>query len=391
MMQSFKKHYKRVILIILDGVGIGELPDAYKYGDRGSNTLVNTSIKANGLKLPCLEKLGLGNLANIKGVKRNPNPEGLYFRMAEKSPGKDTTTGHWEICGIILDKPFPTFPDGFPKEFIEEFEKRINTKIIGNYPASGTEIINKLGDKHLKTGYPIVYTSADSVFQVAACEEIVPLSKLYEMCSIARDMLKENLAVARVIARPFVKIGDKYIRTENRKDFSLSPPKDTVLDCLKGDGKDVYAIGKIDDIFARKGITKSIHVTGNKKCMKYTEDGLKELKNGLIFTNLGDFDTLYGHRNDFLGFKKALEDFDFWLEKFIKKITKDDLLIITADHGCDPTTPSTDHSREYVPVVIYGDGIKRGKIEGRKSFSDLGKTIAKIFGIKCDIEGEIIL
>lgn len=386
-----RKHYKRVILIILDGVGIGELPDACKYGDSGSNTLVNISIKADGLNLPCLERLGLGNLAPIKGVKKVPTPEGLCFRMAEKSPGKDTTTGHWELCGIILDKPFPTFPEGFPEEFIREFEKRINTKVIGNYPASGTEIINKLGDEHVKTGYPIVYTSADSVFQIAACEEIIPTERLYKICETAREMLKGDLAVARVIARPFVRVKDGYVRTGNRRDFSLPPPKDTLLDCLKKNGIEVYSIGKIDDIFANRGITRSLHVTGNRECMKELEESLDNFKNGLIFTNLGDFDTLYGHRNDFKGFKNALEGFDFWLDKFIKKLKDDDLLIITADHGCDPTTPSTDHSREYVPVIMYGDGIKKGEIGDRKSFSDLGKTIATMFDVQCDIEGEIIL
>lgn len=387
-MRKIKRVFKRVILIILDGAGIGELPDAEDYGDTGSNTLVNTALKTGGLKLPTLEMIGLGNLANIKGVEKTKNPAGLYLRMAEKSPGKDTTTGHWEICGLILDKPFPTFPDGFPREFIRKFEEKIKTKTLGNYAASGTEIINKLGDEHVKTGYPIVYTSADSVFQIAAHEEIIPPEKLYEICRIARQLLKGDMNVGRVIARPFVKRENRYSRTENRKDFSIPPPKDTLLDCLKQNGKEVYTIGKIDDIFANKGITRSVHSKDNKEGMMLISDSLNKVKNGLIFANLVDFDMVYGHRNDYWGFKKALEEFDSWLGEFIRKIKDSDLVIITADHGCDPTTPSTDHSREYVPVVIYGNSIRRGKIEDRESFSDLGKTISRLLNVDCNIQGK---
>lgn len=386
--KEYQRIFKRVILIIIDGLGVGELPDAYKYGDEGSNTLANTAIKSGGIKLKAFEKLGLGNLLDIKGVKKIKNPQGLYFKMAEKSPGKDTTTGHWEICGIILDKPFPVFHNGFPESFIKKFEKKINSPILGNYPASGTEIINKLGDEHIKTGYPIIYTSADSVFQIAAHEEIIPLKKLYKICNTAREMLKGNMEVGRVIARPFLKIGHKYVRTENRKDFSLSPPRDTLLDCLKKNKKDVYMIGKIEDIFAGRGITKSFHTKNNAHGMRLISDSLKKVRNGLIFANLIDFDMVYGHRNNYLGFKKALEKFDLWLGGFLKEIKYEDILIITADHGCDPTTPSTDHSREYVPVVMYTYGIKAGKLEDRSSFSDLGKTIARLLGVKCNIDGK---
>jgi len=322
---------KRVILIVLDGVGIGELPDASKYGDEGSNTLANTAEAVGGLNLPNMGKLGLSNIYPIKGIPYEEKPLAFYGKMAEASPGKDTTTGHWEISGIILDKPFPTYPNGFPKEIIEKFEKAIGRKVLGNKPASGTEIIKELGEEHIKTGYPIVYTSADSVFQIAAHEDIIPVEELYRMCEIARSILHGEHAVARVIARPFAGTSGNFYRTPKRKDFSLPPPRNTLLDLLKNNDYDVIGVGKIEDIFAGRGLTYSLHQKNNAEGIENIFLAWNELKEGLIFVNLVDFDTLYGHRNDPLGMAKALEEFDKALPMIMKLLSDKDLLIITAD------------------------------------------------------------
>lgn len=372
-----------VLLIILDSLGIGELPDAGEYKDEGSNTLGNIAKAVGGIRLPHLEMLGIGNIAKLDGIKKIKNPIASFGIMAEASKGKDTTTGHWEIAGIILDNAFPTYPNGFPSEIIEPFKKKIGKNILCNKPASGTEIITKLGDEHIKTGCPIIYTSADSVFQIAAHEDVIPPEKLYEMCGIARAILKHPHNVSRVIARPFVGTSGRFVRTERRRDFSLPPPAKTLLDILSDNLIQVLAIGKIDDIFAGKGITDSIHTKDNEDGIKKILKAMPKIEKGLIFVNLNDYDSKYGHRNDAEGYAKALVEFDKELPKILDKMKKDDILIITADHGCDPTTPSTDHSREYVPLLVYGDGIKSGVNLGtRKSFADLGQTIAEIFNVE---------
>ncbi|SHE45652.1 phosphopentomutase [Thermoanaerobacter uzonensis DSM 18761] len=372
---------KRVILIVLDSVGVGELPDAYKFGDEGSNTLGHVTEKT-GVELPNMGRLGLGNIIPLKSVPENPNAIGGYGKMAEKSAGKDTTTGHWEIAGLFIEKPFPTYPHGFPEEIIKEFEKRIGRKVLGNKPASGTEIIKELGEEHVKTGFPIVYTSADSVFQVAAHEDVIPLEELYRICEIAREILKDDHAVGRVIARPFTGTPGNFVRTGNRRDFSLKPFEPTVLDMLKEEGYEVFAIGKIEDIFAGQGITEKNHTTNNDEGITATIKAMDDIKNGLIFTNLVDFDMLYGHRNDVEGYAKALKHFDNRLQEIMEKLTKEDLLIITADHGCDPTTPSTDHSREYVPLLVYSPLMAHGVNLGvRSTYSDVAATIAEIFKV----------
>jgi len=378
------KKVNRVILIILDSVGIGELPDADVYNDKGSNTLVNTAKAVGGLKLPNLVKLGLGNIDRIKGVREYKDCLASYGKMAEKSPGKDSTIGHWEIAGIISDKPFPTYPQGFPDEVILLFQRTIGRKVLGNKPASGTVIIEELGKEHIETGYPIVYTSADSVFQIAAHEKIIPLPKLYKMCKQAREILQGKHAVARVIARPFIGRPGAFVRTSHRKDYSLPPPQKTVLDFAIQSGYEVIGIGKINDIFAGQGITKDIHAKNNEEVVnqiiKFTKNN--HLEKSIIFSNLVDFDMLYGHRNNVKGYAKALEDFDIKLPEIIKNLKHSDILIITADHGCDPTTPSTDHSREYVPLLIYGNVIRKCINLGTlNSFADLSATISDILNI----------
>ncbi len=369
-----------VIIIIIDSLGVGELPDADKYGDTGSNTLGNIARAVGGLALPNLEKLGLGNIIDIVGVPPMKTPLAAYGKMAEASAGKDTTTGHWEIAGVILDNPFPVFPHGFPPEIIKEFESKIGRRTMANEVASGTEIIARLGEEHIRTGYPIVYTSADSVFQIAAHEEIVPLEELYRMCRIAREMLTGDYAVGRVIARPFVGKPGEFKRTANRHDFSLAPPRLTILDLLKENGLAVLAVGKINDIFAARGITESVHTKNNMDGVDKTKDFIKQNKKGLVFTNLVDFDSVFGHRNDPWGYAEALTDFDLRLPEILELVKKDELLVITADHGCDPTTESTDHSREYVPLLVYGPKVKKGVCLGtRETFADIAATIAEIF------------
>ncbi|MCM8711058.1 phosphopentomutase [Clostridium sp. SYSU_GA19001] len=379
----------RVILIVLDSVGIGELPDADKFGDKGSDTLGNISKAVGGLRLPNMERLGLGNIDGIKNIVKFDNPKGTFGKCSEMSVGKDTITGHWEIAGVILKRPLNTYSEGFPKDIIEEFENKIGRKVLGNKVASGTEIIKELGDEHVKTGYPIVYTSADSVFQIAAHEEVIPLEELYSMCKIAREMLVGDRIVGRVIARPFVGKNGAYSRTSNRKDYALDPFNKTMLDYIKETGNNVMAVGKIEDIYNGKGITDAVHIKNNMEGVDKTIEYMKTNKSGLIFTNLVDFDMIYGHRNDYKGYAKALQDFDNRLPEIIHLMSKEDVLILTADHGCDPTTESTDHSREYVPVVVYGEKIKAGvNIGTRKSFCDIGKTVLELLNVKNELYGQ---
>lgn len=349
---------KRAAIIVLDSVGIGELPDASKYGDEGSNTLVNIKKKYPEFNVPNMAALGLGNIQGNETylLGKADNPKGCYGKMSEASNGKDTTTGHWEIAGIVTENPFPTFTDtGFPKEIMDKFESAIGRKTLGNCAASGTAIINELGDEHVKTGYPIVYTSADSVFQIACHEDVIPVNELYKMCETAREILVGNYAVARVIARPFVGTGNgSYTRTERRKDFSLAPTSTTILDLIKEKGMTVAAIGKIEDIFEHRGMTVTDHTTNNNDGIDKTIEYLKKDFEGLLFTNLVDTDMIYGHRNDVKGYAEAVMYFDSKLPEIMEAMKDEDILIITADHGCDPTTPSTDHSREYVPLLVCG-------------------------------------
>lgn len=379
----------RVILIVLDSVGIGELPDAAEYGDEGSNTLGNLAHSPRGLRLPNLRALGLGNIAPLKGIPPHQAPKACFGRMAERSPGKDTTTGHWEIAGVILEKAFPTFPSGFPLEFIKQYEKAIGRRTLGNEVASGTEIIQRLGDEHVRTGGPIVYTSADSVFQVAAHEEVIPLAELMRICQIAREMLRADMEVGRVIARPFRGKSGQYTRTTNRHDFALAPPEKTLLDSVVEAGMTVQAVGKIRDIYAGKGVSEYILTQGNMDGVDKTLKSMADAKPGLIMTNLVDFDMLYGHRNDVEGYAQALEEFDARLPEILAALRHDDLLVITADHGCDPTTVSTDHSREYVPLLLVGSNIQTGTSVGtRETFADLGATIAEYLGVSPLKHGE---
>lgn len=378
---------KRVFLIVLDSVGIGEMPDAALYGDEGSNT-VKVCSEQPEFNCPNLTKLGLFNIDGMDYMPDYQSPVGAYGRLSEMSKGKDTTTGHWEIAGLVSEKPFPTYPDGFPDEVLDEFRKRTGRGVLCNKPYSGTRVILDYGEEHVKTGDLIVYTSADSVFQIAAHEDIVPIEQLYEYCRIAREILKGKHAVGRVIARPFEGKYPNFKRTTRRHDFSLVPPKDTVLDYLKNAGYDVLPVGKIYDIFAGKGVNKAQPTSGNKDGMNKTDEWLEKDFNGLCFINLVDFDMLYGHRNDVKGYAKALTEFDTWLGTFMEKMKDDDILMITSDHGCDPITESTDHSREYTFLLAYGKKIKSVNLGTRKSFADIGKTIADIFNVDADISGE---
>jgi phosphopentomutase len=377
------KAVKRVVIIVLDSMGVGELPDAAEYGDEGSNTLANTAKAVGGLSLPHMQKLGLGNITIIEGVPPCDEPLGAYGRMAEASKGKDTTTGHWEMAGVYSPRPLPTYPNGFPKDLIKEYEQRIGRKTLGNYPRSGTVIIQELGEEHVRTGYPIVYTSADSVFQVAAHEEVIPIEELYRICQIAREMLVGDHAVGRVIARPFIGEPGDFTRTERRKDFSLLPPEPTLLDRLVAAGHPVMGVGKIEDIFAHRGLSQSVHSPNNMACVDQTLIYMKESQRGLIFTNLVDFDMLWGHRNNPQGYAGGLQDFDRRLPEIMEAMTAQDILFLTADHGNDPTTPSTDHSREHVPLLAYGSMVKSGMDLGtRETFADLGATVAELLGIE---------
>ena len=383
---------KRVILIVMDSLGVGELPDANLYGDVGSHTLDNTYKACGGLKIDNLEKLGFGNIEGVKYLNKVNDNIGAYGKLAERSKGKDTVTGHWEIGGVILDTPLNTYPNGFSEEIIEEFLKRTNKKcVLGNCVSSGTEIIERLGDEHVKTGYPIIYTSADSVFQIAAHEDVIPLEELYEMCRIAREMLVGENVVGRVIARPFVGENGNYKRTPNRRDYALDPFSKTMLEYLKENGKEVAAVGKIEDIYNKKGVTMAVHTKNNMDGVDATLKYMKEVKEGLIFTNLVDFDMLYGHRNDPKGYGKAIEELDNRLQEIYSEMTEDDILMLTADHGCDPTTESTDHSREYIPLLVYGNKINPVNIGTRESFTDISKTILEYFNIENNIDGKSFL
>ena len=379
---------KRVFLIVLDSFGIGEMPDAKDFGDEGSNTLLSVT-KSKYFNAPTLSKLGLFNIdgCSVAG-KPISNPLGSFARLGETSKGKDTTIGHWEIGGLISSKPFPTYPNGFPKEIIDEFERQSGYKTICNKPYSGTQVILDYGEEHLKTKSLIVYTSADSVFQIAAHEDIVPVKELYRVCEIARKILVGENGVGRVIARPFIGEYPAFTRTANRHDFSLTPPRDTILDVLKNNDLDTISVGKIYDIFAGKGIKEFVRTTSNKDGMAKTDEYINKDFNGLCFVNLVDFDMLYGHRNDVDGYAKAITEFDKWLSSFLPKLKEDDCVILTADHGCDPITPSTDHSREYIFALIYGKKIKSGiNLGTRKTFADIGKSIADMFNIENDLDG----
>jgi len=377
------KMTKRVILIILDSVGVGELPDAHLYGDTGSNTLKNVAAAVGGIDVPNLADIGLGHIIDIVGVEKVDKPLGAYGKMAEKSIGKDTTTGHWELAGRILESPFPTYPQGFPPDIIEEYKVAIGRDILGNIAASGTEIIQKLGKEHMETGKPIVYTSVDSVFQIAAHEEIIPLETLYEYCKIARKILQPPRGVGRVIARPFIGTPGNFVRTANRQDYSLEPPYPMLLDRLVESGLSVIGIGKIKDIYAGRGVTESISTKNNMDSIAKIIDAMKRTEKGLIFANLVDFDMYFGHRNDIKGYANSLEEFDREFPKILKVMKEEDILIITADHGCDPTMPGTDHTREYVPLIIYGQSVKAGVSLGtRQSFADVAATITGLLKTK---------
>lgn len=374
----------RVIWIIIDSVGIGELPDADKFGDVGANTIGNIVKSQGDIDMPNMVDMGIGNIDGVDFLEKVDKPAAVFCKCAEISQGKDTTTGHWEMAGIVVDKPFKTFPNGFPKDIIDEFEKQTGRKVVGNKPESGTVILDELGEHQIKTGDVIVYTSADSVFQIAAHEEVIPLEELYNMCKIARKIMSGDNAVARIIARPY--IGNKkgnFERTSNRRDYSVNPFKTTVLDNIKGSGLDVIAVGKIEDIFNGKGITEAVHTKDNMDGVDKTLKYIKSNNRGLIYTNLVDFDSKYGHRRDPKGYKKAIEEFDARLPEIIEAMKEDDILIINSDHGNDPTYKGTDHTREYIPVLIYGDRIKKGVNLGvRSSFCDIGSTIADILGVE---------
>lgn len=382
---------KRVFLIVLDSVGIGEMPDAANYGDTGSNTIA-AAAKSRYFNMPNMAKLGFFNIDGVSCQPKEPSPTGAFARMTEVSRGKDTTTGHWEIAGIQSEEPMPVFPDGFPQEVIAEFERRTGRKVLCNKPYSGTQVILDYGKQHMETGALIVYTSADSVFQIAAHENVVPLEELYRYCQIAREMLRGKYGVGRVIARPFIGDYPNFTRTPNRHDFSLVPAKTTMLDQLSETGYDVLAVGKINDIFAGKGITEFVRTKNNAEGIQKTIELTQKDFNGLCFVNLVDFDMLYGHRNDVDGYAKALTQFDENLPKITAGLRKDDILMITADHGCDPSTPSTDHSREYTPLVLFGEKVQLGLNLGtRPTFSDIGATILDYFDIQPKIQGQSFL
>ena len=379
---------KRVFLIVLDSVGIGEMPDADDYGDAGSNTIA-AAASSEYFHMEEMQKLGFFNIDGVTCRPAAEQPVGAVARMTERSRGKDTTIGHWEIAGIISEKPLPTYPDGFPQKVIDAFTKETGRGVLCNKPYSGTEVIKDYGEEHLRTGDLIVYTSADSVFQIAAHEEKVPLEELYDICAKARKLLKGEHGVGRVIARPFTGEPGNFTRTTNRHDYSLEPPGVTMLNVLKERGFTVAAVGKINDIFAGSGVTEMVRTKGNEEGIDRTLEYLDKEFEGLCFVNLVDYDMLYGHRNDVEGYAKALTAFDKRLPQILEKLGPEDVLMITADHGCDPSTPSTDHSREYTPFVAYGQPVKPGvNLHTRKSFSDIAATIQQYFGCKQETAGE---
>ena len=373
--------FNRVVLVVLDSAGIGEMPDAADYGDAGADTLGHV-LDSREVRIPNLRQMGLANIARL-AVDPVEKPNGVFGKAATSSRGKDTTTGHWEMGGIITAIPFPTYPNGFPPRVIEPFERTIGRRVLGNKAASGTEIIKELGEEHVRTGRPIVYTSADSVFQIAAHEEVVPLDQLYEWCRIAREQLTGEDEVGRVIARPFIGQPGNFRRTEARQDFAIDPPEDTLLDRLKSAGLAVTAVGKIGSIFCHRGTTEELKAGNNNASVDQTLRALASTGRGLIFTNLVDFDMLYGHRNDVEGYARALEEFDARLPEIQEAMHDDDLLIISADHGCDPGDVSTDHTREYVPILGWGRRARAGvDLGARSSIADIGQTIAENFGLK---------
>lgn len=379
---------KRVFLFVLDSCGAGAMPDSEKFGDIGVHTLRSCSTSEK-LHIPNMLKAGLGNIDGLDFLGTEPNPTGAYCKLAESSMGKDTTIGHWEIAGIVSPQPLPTYPDGFPEEVLAPFREATGRGVLANAPWSGTEVINKYGDEHVRTGDLIVYTSADSVFQIAAHEDLVPPEKLYEYCRIARNILRGRHGVGRVIARPFIGENGNYKRTSNRHDFSLEPPKETMLDALKAAGLDSIAVGKIFDIFAGQGTTEHIYTKGNTDGLNKTMDYAEKDFTGLCFINLVDFDMLYGHRRDIDGYAAALTEFDTWLPKFMEKMGEDDLVMITADHGCDPAyTATTDHTREYIPLLILGSKVKPGNLGTRTCFANIAATVCDIFGVELETEGK---
>ena len=379
----------RVVIIILDSAGIGATPDAADFGDVGSHTLGNIAQAVGGLKVPNMEAMGLGNIAILEGVKPQLKPSAAFGKMDEVSAGKDTTVGHWELAGIHTIKPFPTYPDGFPPEVMDAFAKQTGRGFLGNYPSSGTVILDKLGAEHLETSKLIIYTSGDSVFQIAAHEEIVPVEDLYKYCEIAREILRGEHEVSRVIARPFIGEPGNFIRTANRHDYSVIPPEATVLDNIKDAGLMVLGIGKINDIYVGHGITEAIHTQSNKDGIEKTINAIRtHTDKGLIFTNLVDFDAKFGHRNNPEGYANALAEFDQYLPEIMDALSDDDILVLTADHGNDPTFPGTDHTREYVPILIAGSAVQAVNLGIRPAFSDLAATIADIFDVKAPPQGE---
>lgn len=385
--------YKRVFLIVMDSVGIGESPDAEKYNDKGADTFGHIAEHCNGLRMPNMAKLGLSNIREIKGIDKAEKPLAYYTKMQEASAGKDTMTGHWEIMGLNIDTPFNVFPDGFPEELISQLEEKTGRKIIGNKPASGTEILDELGKQHMETGDLIVYTSADSVLQIAAHEEIVPIDELYKICEIARELtLDDPYMIGRVIARPFLGEPGNFTRTSNRHDYALKPFGRTVMNELKDNDIDVIAIGKISDIYDGEGVTKSLRTKSNMDGMDKLVDTLNMDFTGLSFLNLVDFDALYGHRRDPQGYGQALEEYDARLEEVFDLLKEDDLLIITADHGNDPVHHGTDHTREYVPLLVYNKGMQEGKeLSIRQTFADIGATVAENFGVAMPKHGKSFL
>ncbi|MFQ5695165.1 MAG: phosphopentomutase [Terriglobia bacterium] len=385
------KPFRRVLLLILDSVGIGAMPDAAEFGDEGRDTLGHVTA-SRPLKLPHLVRLGLANIRPLPHLEPPARPAAAYGKAATASPGKDTTTGHWEMAGLYQERPFPTYPKGFPPEVMEKFEAAVGRQALGNKPASGTEIIKELGEEHLRSGRPIVYTSADSVFQIAAHEDVIPVEELYTMCRKARALLVPPHQVGRVIARPFVGQPGSFTRTVRRRDFALPPPQPTLLDRLQEAGVFTFGIGKIHDIYCGRGLAGYTKTKSNADGVEKTLSALEEHREGLLFTNLVDFDQLYGHRNNVEGYAQALEEADAGLGRMLPKMGRDDLLIVTADHGCDPGTPSTDHSREYVPVLAYSPGNGGGANLGtRASLADTGQTIAENFGVKLPFGASFLL
>jgi phosphopentomutase len=385
--------YKRIFIIVMDSVGIGEAPDAEKFGDKGADTFGHIAEKMNGLNMPNMGKLGLSNIREIEGIEKADKPLAFYTKMMEASNGKDTMTGHWEIMGLNIQTPFRVFPEGFPDELLSDLEKRTGRKIIGNKPASGTEILVELGEEHMKTGALIVYTSADSVLQIAAHEDIIPIEEQYKICKIARELkLDEKYMVGRVIARPFLGEPGNFKRTSNRHDYALKPFDRTVMSELKDAGLDVIAIGKISDIYDGEGVTKSLRTISNMDGMDKLVETLDMDFTGISFLNLVDFDALFGHRRDPEGYGKALEEYDARLPEVFAKMKEDDLLMITADHGNDPVAPGTDHTREYVPLLVYSKSINEGKeLPIRETFADLGATVADNFKVKLPNFGKSFL